>query len=364
MRDLDRRRHGRELGRRSSTRRRCSTPARSTARSTACRSTSTPGSGSGSPTRPSRTPACRCRPTGTSSSPPAPALREGRQSPLAIGRAGLAADRAFNVPDAGARRQGPLPARSTRTRTPRSPAGPEMAKVFKAADDARKMAKGSNVQDWNQATNMVITGQAGGQIMGDWAQGEFQVAGQVAGKDYTCLPGLGVHDAYITTGGDAFYFPLLDDAETVEGAGGARLGDDVARDAGRLQPQEGLAAGARRRRPRRRQRLHEEGPRDPRRRATSSPSTDELISPDTNDPAQRPDDAVLQRHEHDARGRAGALRRDHRQRRLTRRPRPRRPARAGGPVPTRPSGGKPHGRAASDQASCSTTSAPRSPRSR
>lgn len=91
-------------------------------------------------------------------------------------------------------------------------AGPEIAKVFKAADDARKMAKGSNVQDWNQATNLVITGKAGGQIMGDWAQGEFQVAGQVAGKDYTCLPGLGVTDI-IATGGDAFYFPLLKDAE-------------------------------------------------------------------------------------------------------------------------------------------------------
>lgn len=89
-------------------------------------------------------------------------------------------------------------------------AGPEIAKVFKAADDARKMAKGSNVQDWNQATNLVITGKAGGQIMGDWAQGEFQVAGQVAGKDYTCLPGLGVTDI-IATGGDAFYFPLLKD---------------------------------------------------------------------------------------------------------------------------------------------------------
>jgi glucose/mannose transport system substrate-binding protein len=68
-----------------------------------------------------------------------------------------------------------------------------MAKVFKAADAARKMAAKSNVQDWNQATNLVITGQAGGQIMGDWAQGEFQVAGQVAGKDYTCLPGLGIN---------------------------------------------------------------------------------------------------------------------------------------------------------------------------
>ncbi|MEI5679196.1 MULTISPECIES: ABC transporter substrate-binding protein [unclassified Mesorhizobium] len=89
-------------------------------------------------------------------------------------------------------------------------AGPEIGKVFKAADDARKMSKGTNVQDWNQATNMVITGKAGGQIMGDWAQGEFQVAGKVAGKDYSCLPGLGLNPM-IATGGDAFYFPLLKD---------------------------------------------------------------------------------------------------------------------------------------------------------
>ena len=48
--------------------------------------------------------------------------------------------------------------------------------------------------------------------MGDWAQGEFQVAGQVAGEDYTCLPGLGVNQV-ISTGGDAFYFPKVDDPE-------------------------------------------------------------------------------------------------------------------------------------------------------
>ncbi|MFN4204718.1 MAG: carbohydrate ABC transporter substrate-binding protein, partial [Tabrizicola sp.] len=64
----------------------------------------------------------------------------------------------------------------------------------------------------NQATNLVITGKAGGQIMGDWAQGEFALANQVAGKDYTCLPGLGVNEI-ISTGGDAFYFPVLDDEE-------------------------------------------------------------------------------------------------------------------------------------------------------
>ncbi|MBN9986341.1 ABC transporter substrate-binding protein [Rhizobium laguerreae] len=97
-------------------------------------------------------------------------------------------------------------------------AGPEIAKVFKAADDARRMAKGSNVQDWNQATNLVITGKAGGQIMGDWAQGEFALAGQKAGTDYTCLPGLGVNEI-ISTGGDAFYFPLLKDEEKSKAQG-------------------------------------------------------------------------------------------------------------------------------------------------
>jgi glucose/mannose transport system substrate-binding protein len=91
-------------------------------------------------------------------------------------------------------------------------AGAEMAVVFQAAADARKLAAKSTVQDWNQATNMVIIGEAAGQIMGDWAQGEFAVAGKVAGTDYTCLPGLGMN-AYLSTGGDAFYFPKLADPE-------------------------------------------------------------------------------------------------------------------------------------------------------
>lgn len=90
--------------------------------------------------------------------------------------------------------------------------GAEYAAVFEAAAAARALAADSNVQDWNQATNLVITGQAGAQIMGDWAQGEFQVAGQVAGEDYTCLPGLGVNEI-ISTGGDAFYFPINEDPE-------------------------------------------------------------------------------------------------------------------------------------------------------
>jgi glucose/mannose transport system substrate-binding protein len=94
-------------------------------------------------------------------------------------------------------------------------AGEEMARVFKAAGDAREMSQGSNVQDWNQATNLVITGEAGGQIMGDWAQGEFQVAGQTAGEDYSCLPGLGINEL-IDTAGDAFFFPVIDDEKIME----------------------------------------------------------------------------------------------------------------------------------------------------
>ena len=91
-------------------------------------------------------------------------------------------------------------------------AGPDYAKAFDAVVVARELAKDSNVQDWNQATNMVITGAAGGQLMGDWAQGEFSVAEQVEGVDYSCLPGLGMQDI-LDTGGDAFYFPVNDDPE-------------------------------------------------------------------------------------------------------------------------------------------------------
>lgn len=41
-------------------------------------------------------------------------------------------------------------------------------------------------REWNLATQMVINGTAGMQIMGDWAKGEFLAAGKVPGKDFTC----------------------------------------------------------------------------------------------------------------------------------------------------------------------------------
>ena len=42
-------------------------------------------------------------------------------------------------------------------------------------------------RDWNLATAMVIRGEAGMQLMGDWAKGEFIAAGKVPGKDFVCV---------------------------------------------------------------------------------------------------------------------------------------------------------------------------------
>ena len=88
--------------------------------------------------------------------------------------------------------------------------GPEMTGVFEALVTARDLAKNSNVQDWNLATAQVINGDAAAQVMGDWAQGEFALAGKVAGKDYDCFIGMG-GEPVISTGGDAFYFPVNKD---------------------------------------------------------------------------------------------------------------------------------------------------------
>ena len=42
-------------------------------------------------------------------------------------------------------------------------------------------------RDWNLATAMVIKGDAGLQVMGDWAKGEFVAAKKVPGKDFLCF---------------------------------------------------------------------------------------------------------------------------------------------------------------------------------
>lgn len=141
----------------------------------------------------------------------APALREAGIQPLVIGQQPWQASLVLqNVVAAIA---GPeIYAKIFNEKDVEAVNGPEMEKAFAALETARELAAGSNVQEWNQATTMLINGEAGGQIMGDWAQGEFAVAEKVAGEDYTCLPGLGLADI-VSTGGDAFYFPAIDDPE-------------------------------------------------------------------------------------------------------------------------------------------------------
>ena len=69
--------------------------------------------------------------------------------------------------------------------------------------------EGSPGRLWNDTTAMVIEGKAAMQVMGDWARGEFAVAGMEAMKDYSCvIPG---KEKYVALGGDVFVFPKNDD---------------------------------------------------------------------------------------------------------------------------------------------------------
>jgi glucose/mannose transport system substrate-binding protein len=52
-------------------------------------------------------------------------------------------------------------------------------------------------RDWNLASAMVINGEAGMQVMGDWAKGEFIKAGLTPGEDIVCVPYPGTEGTFI-----------------------------------------------------------------------------------------------------------------------------------------------------------------------
>lgn len=58
-------------------------------------------------------------------------------------------------------------------------------------------------RDWNLASAMVIKGEAGAQVMGDWAKGEFLKAGQKPGADFVCVRFPGTQGA-VTFNSDQF----------------------------------------------------------------------------------------------------------------------------------------------------------------
>ncbi|MCC9596088.1 ABC transporter substrate-binding protein [Rubrivivax sp. JA1055] len=70
-------------------------------------------------------------------------------------------------------------------------------------------------RDWNLATAMVIKGEAGMQLMGDWAKGEFVAAGKLPGKDFVCAPAPGTAQAF-TFNIDSFAMFKLKNAENTK----------------------------------------------------------------------------------------------------------------------------------------------------
>ena len=68
----------------------------------------------------------------------------------------------------------------------------EMFRKLKAYTDDK-----SNGRDWNDTTDMVIKSKAAFQFMGDWAKGEFLVAGQTPGKEFTCSATPGSNGAFV-----------------------------------------------------------------------------------------------------------------------------------------------------------------------
>ncbi len=71
-------------------------------------------------------------------------------------------------------------------------------------------------RDWNLATAMVYKGEAAMQFMGDWAKGEFKVAGKKIGTDYVAVDAPQTEGAYIYNI-DSFVMFKQDDASKAKG---------------------------------------------------------------------------------------------------------------------------------------------------
>lgn len=85
--------------------------------------------------------------------------------------------------------------------------------VFRVFGEIRGLVdENSPGRDWNVATSMVINGEAAMQIMGDWAKGEFTVAGKTPGVDYACVAAPGTSGSF-TFNVDSFAFFSQSDAD-------------------------------------------------------------------------------------------------------------------------------------------------------
>ncbi len=92
--------------------------------------------------------------------------------------------------------------------------GDKMKAVFAAFKQLSQYTdNGYANRNWNDTWKLVDSGQAALQIMGDWERGEYAAKGEVGTKDYGCMIGLDEAHPTITTDGDVFVFPKLQDAD-------------------------------------------------------------------------------------------------------------------------------------------------------
>jgi glucose/mannose transport system substrate-binding protein len=82
--------------------------------------------------------------------------------------------------------------------------GEQMAEAFNRLITLRSYVDDNfSGRDWNLASAMVINGEAGMQMMGDWAKGEFLKAGKVPSTDFVCIRFPGTQGA-VTFNSDQF----------------------------------------------------------------------------------------------------------------------------------------------------------------
>jgi glucose/mannose transport system substrate-binding protein len=96
--------------------------------------------------------------------------------------------------------------------------GEQMVEAFNRMATLRSFVDDNfSGRDWNLASAMVINGEAGFQIMGDWAKGEFINAGKVPGVDFACfrVPGTA---GMVTFNSDQFaMFAVAEGAQASQG---------------------------------------------------------------------------------------------------------------------------------------------------
>ena len=93
---------------------------------------------------------------------------------------------------------------------------PTMTKVLETFRKVKGYTdKNAPGRDWNLATAMVIKGEAGMQLMGDWAKGEFLAAGKKPGTDFGCYAAPGSAKSF-TYNVDSFVMFKLKDASNTK----------------------------------------------------------------------------------------------------------------------------------------------------